>query len=29
MGFAGKASGTNTGYTDEGVKIDRGGVKIG
>ena len=26
-GFAGETQGKNTGYADEGVKMDRGGVK--
>ena len=29
MGLAGETRGKITGYADEGVKMDRGGVKIG
>ena len=29
MGFTGKAQGTSTGYTDEGVKSNREGIMIG
>ena len=29
MGLTGKAQGTSTGYTDEGVKTNREGIMIG